>query len=86
MFLLSRENDGEGRDGEIFTLGTLSPDAGLGSFTQGQQKVMDHKDSGPQIWTSQNNQDPTLRNQLTLEIQTVEPKFNLQRFCSPLPP
>ena len=67
-------------------LGTLSPAAGLGPFTQEQQKVMDHKDSSPQMWAPQDNQDPTLRNQMTLAIQTVEPKFNLQGFCSLLPP
>lgn len=62
------------------------PAAGLGSFTQGQQGVMDHNDSGPQMWAPQDNQDPTRRNQLTLAIQTVERKFNLQAFCCLLRP
>lgn len=74
-------------DREVFT-GTqyTRPAAGLGSFTQGQQEVMDHNDSGPQMWAPQDNQDPTLRNQLTLAIQTVERKFNLQGFCCLPPP
>lgn len=70
MFLLSRENEGRGwMERYSHALGTLSPAAGLGSLTQEQQKVMGHKDSGPQIWAPHDNQDPTLRNYLTLEIK-----------------
>lgn len=46
MFLFLKEN--EGGDGEgLRVLGTLDPAVGLVSFTQSQQKFMDHEDSEP---------------------------------------